>query len=80
MADSLPSPPLGPSTVPECMEWPTSFVDRLTAFDEGHGTEYTKKLLKRRVVLTSCFSGSGGAETALAMLPHALAQVSQEDT
>ena len=67
-------PPPGPTTLSEAMEWPSAFVRRLDAFDDTHGTEFRRKMLKRRVVLTSCFSGSGGAETALAMLMAANAQ------
>ena len=69
-SNSTPLP--GPTCLDDALNWPADFVNGLTSVDSSLGTAFCPELQhscqKRGVVLTSSFSGAGGAETALAML------------
>ena len=65
----------GPGTLEAIADWPRDFRRGFRHADSCYGLGYEAQLLStfrqdsaRRLVLTSCFSGVGGAETALAML------------
>lgn len=57
--------PSGPATLREAIEWPWDFVAGLRALHGSLELRIRAKL-ERGIVLTSSFSGCGGAETALA--------------
>ena len=65
----------GPVDLKEVVEWPCDFRLGLQRIDQSHGTSYDTELVttlrQRNIVLTSSFSGSGAAETALSMLASA---------
>lgn len=62
----------GPRTLHEAADWPSQVYRGLDKFDMEHGTACGErlrcKLSNTSVVITSCFSGCGGAETAMACL------------
>jgi hypothetical protein len=66
-----------PRTLQDVLRWPFTFLSSFRDFDAKHSTGYHSELCRNVVgrpgiVLTTSFSGSGGAETALAMLRAAV--------
>ncbi len=76
-ADAMPH---GPKTYKETLSWPTRNLPDLREHDQTSGTELVKTLaaaLDGRLILTTCYSGLGTPEYALAALhdAHAKGQV-----
>ncbi len=73
-----PASSTGPATLSDILRWPYTFLKALKDFDAKQGTGYYNELSDivvgkgPGVVLTTSVTGSGGAETALAMLRAAV--------
>ena len=66
-------------SLPDLLDWSTRIVERLCTY----GAQTSQGLLQRaaagRIVITTSFSGLGGAETAAAMLASAVQAATQDD-
>ena len=69
----------GPRSLDEVLAWPSDFVERVQVFDSACGSDYSQALQHNAcggLIVTTAYSGMGGAETAAAQIVDTLASKS----